>query len=338
VKDAVVSLVLLLLLVCGGFVMWRHRNHPTGGTLHIRVTSQYGMSYLPLAVAEDRHLIEKHAEAMGLKGFTVEWTTLGNGSAAADALLSNSANFCAVGVAQLVMLWDKTNGDVRGIAAICSSPLFLNTVNPNIHTIKDFTDSDRIALPASKVSIQAVVLEMAAAKLFGDAQYDKLDKLTMPMKHPDGMAAMLGGNSEVTAHFTSSPFQEEELKNSRVHRVLNSYDVLGPHTHIVLMATRSFHDANAKACDAVLAAIEEADGIIKKDPHSAIDSYLRVSRLHQTPTDALKELQGSGLGFSTSPESVEKIAKFMQRVGVTKKAPATWKDLFFDETHARAGS
>jgi NitT/TauT family transport system substrate-binding protein len=326
------------LLVFGGFVMWMHRGNTTAGTVHIRVTSQYGLSYLPLAVAEDRHLIEKHAEAAGLKGATVEWTTLGNGSAASDALLSDSADFCAVGVAQLVILWDKTKGDVRGTAAICSSPLFLNSVNPNIHEVKDFTDADRIALPASKVSIQAVILEMAAAKLFGDAQYAKFDKLTMPMKHPDGMAALLGGRSEVTAHFTSSPFQEEELKDPRVHRVLNSYDVLGPHTHIVLMATRSFHDSNPKACDAVLAAIEEADQIIKKDPQAAVESYVRAQHLRQSPAAALKELQSSGLAFSTSPQSVTTIVQFMNRVGVTKKSVASWKDLFFSEMHDRAGS
>jgi len=285
VKEVVVSVALLLLLVCGGFVMWAHRDRPAGEATHIRLTSQYGMSYLPLAVAEDRDLIEKHLEAAGLKGVTVEWTTLGSGSAAADALLSNSADFCAVGVAQLVMLWDKTSGDVRGISAICSSPLFLNSVNSNVHDIKDLTDSDRIALPASKVSIQAVVLEMAAAKVFGDSQFDRLDKLTMPMKHPDAMNALLSGNSEVTAHFGSSPFQEEELKKQRVHRVLNSYDVLGPHTHIVLMATRSFHDANHKACDAVLAAIEEADALIKRirrlqsNRTCAFPSYIKRKRM-----------------------------------------------------------
>ena len=42
-------------------------------------------------------------------------------------------------------------------------------------TIKDFTEKDRIALPAVRVSIQAVVLQMAAEKVFGKGQEHKLD-------------------------------------------------------------------------------------------------------------------------------------------------------------------
>jgi hypothetical protein len=40
-------------------------------------------------------------------------------------------------------------------------PLILNSRNPKVHSIKDFTDVDRIAMPAVKVSAQAVLLEMA---------------------------------------------------------------------------------------------------------------------------------------------------------------------------------
>ena len=39
----------------------------------------------------------------------------------------------------------------------------LNTANPDIKSIKDFTERDRIAVPSIKVSVQAVLLQMAAA-------------------------------------------------------------------------------------------------------------------------------------------------------------------------------
>ena len=54
-------------------------------------------------------------------------------------------------------------------------PLYLNTINPNVKTIKDFTEKDRIALPAVRVSMQAVILQMAAEKVFGEGQEHKLD-------------------------------------------------------------------------------------------------------------------------------------------------------------------
>ena len=60
-----------------------------------------------------------------------------------------------------------------------SMPLYLNTNNPNVKSIKDFTSKDKIALPAVKVSIQAVTLQMAAEKEFGEGNQNKLDALTV---------------------------------------------------------------------------------------------------------------------------------------------------------------
>ena len=69
--------------------------------------------------------------------------------------------------------------------------------DPAIKSIKDFKDNHRIAMPAVKVSMQAIMLQMAAAKEFGDAKFNALDHLTVSMAHPDATAAMLGGQSEI---------------------------------------------------------------------------------------------------------------------------------------------
>lgn len=45
-----------------------------------------------------------------------------------------------------------------------SMPLLLNTSKPSIQTIRDFGPDDKIALPAVNVSIQAMLLQMAAEK------------------------------------------------------------------------------------------------------------------------------------------------------------------------------
>ena len=94
-------------------------------------------------------------------------------------------------------------------------PLYLDTRNPDVKTIKDFTDKDKIALPAVKVSIQAVTLQMAAEQAFGDGQQDRLDPLTVSMSHPDAQTALLSGQSEITAHFGSPPFQYQQLAAAR---------------------------------------------------------------------------------------------------------------------------
>ena len=138
-------------------------------------------------------------------------------------------------------------------------PLWLNTINPDVKTIKDFTEKDRIALPAVKVSIQAVTLQMAAEKAFGPGQHGSSTRSPSRSSHPDGMAAMMSGRSEITAHFTSAPFQYQELDDQRVRKVLDSYDVLGgPHTFNVVWASPSFHDENPKMVKAFVAALDEA--------------------------------------------------------------------------------
>src|SRR5437016_13282502 len=106
-------------------------------------------------------------------------------------------------------------------------PLYLNTRNPNVKALKDFTDKDRIALPAVKVSIQAITLQMAAEKAFGEGQQNKLDPITVTLSHPDAQTALLSGQSEITAHFSSPRYQYQQLKYAAIHRVLSPYDVPG---------------------------------------------------------------------------------------------------------------
>ena len=43
-----------------------------------------------------------------------------------------------------------------------------------------------------------------------------MDKYTVSLSHPDAQQALMSGNSEVTAHFASPPFQEQELADPRV--------------------------------------------------------------------------------------------------------------------------
>jgi NitT/TauT family transport system substrate-binding protein len=188
----------------------------------INVAQQYGIGYLPLMIMEDQKLIEKHAKAAGLD-VKVGWAKFAGGNVMNDALLSSSLQFASGGVGPLVTLWAKTRGnlDVKAVSAINSMPLYLTTRNPDVKTLKDFTAKDKIALPAVKVSIQAVTLQMAAEKAFGEGQQYKLDPLTVSMSHPDAQTALLSGQSEITAHFGSPPFQYQQLERPGIHRVLN---------------------------------------------------------------------------------------------------------------------
>ena len=317
----------------------------TGGAraelAEINVAQQYGISYLPLMLMEEQKLIEKHAKAAGVD-VKVGWAKFAGGNVMNDALLSGSLQFASGGVGPLVTLWAKTRGslDVKAVAAINSMPLYLVTTNPNVKTIKDFTAKDRIGLPAVKVSIQAVTLQMAAEQAFGAGQQNKLDSLTVTLSHPDAMTAMLSGKSEITAHFGSPPFQEQELDKPGVHKVLDSYDVLGgPATFNVVWTTSKFRSDNPKLYQAFVAALDEATAMINKDKAAAADAYLRISKDKDSRANILKLLNDPQIVYTTTPQNVMKYVTFMTKTGAIKgTADAGWKDLFFPNVHALPGS
>jgi NitT/TauT family transport system substrate-binding protein len=307
----------------------------------IKVAQQYGISYLPLMLMEEQKLIEKHAKAAGLD-VKVGWAKFAGGNVMNDALLSGSLQFASGGVGPLVTLWAKTKGnlDVKAVAAINSMPLYLVSSNPNVKTIKDLTDKDRIGLPAVKVSIQAVTLQMAAEKAFGPGQQNRLDSLTVTLAHPDAMTALLSGKSEITAHFGSPPFQEQELEKPGIHKVLDSYDVLGgPATFNVVWTTSRFRSENPKLYQAFTEALDEATAMINKDKGAAADAYLRISKDKDTRENILKLLNDPQIVYTTTPQNVMKYVDFMAKTGAIKaKADNGWKDLFFPNVHNLPGS
>jgi len=65
-----------------------------------------------------------------------------------------------------------------GVSAMTTYPLYLNTRNPNVKSPRDFSDQDKIVVPSIKVSTQAIMLQMLAAKEFGDANYARFDPHT----------------------------------------------------------------------------------------------------------------------------------------------------------------
>jgi sulfonate transport system substrate-binding protein len=306
----------------------------------IKAAKQYGLSYLPLMIMEDQKLIEKHAKAAGID-VKVEWSKFASGAVMNDALLSGNLQFASGGVAPFTTLWAKTrsNLDVKAVAAINSMPLYLVTNNPKVKTLKDFTDKDKIALPAVKVSIQAVTLQMAAEKAFGAGQEHKLDHLTVSMSHPDGETALLSGKSEITAHLSSPPFQYQELEHKGMHRVLNSYDVLGgPATFNVVWTTAKFHDENPKVYAAFVAALDEATAQINGNKRAAAETYLRISKDKDSLDDILKMLNDPEIKYTTTPNNVMKYVDFMHKIGSIKVKPDSWKDMFFPNAQKLSGS
>jgi len=305
----------------------------------IKVAQQYGISYLPLMLMEEGKLIEKHAKAAGID-LKVSWVKFAGGNVMNDAILSGDLAFASGGVAPLVTIWSRTKGslDVKAVSAINSMPLYLNSRNPAVKTVKDFTDKDRIALPAVKSSIQAVTLQMAAEQAFGAGNFAKLDSLTVTRSHPDGQAALLG-NTEINAHFSSPPFQYQQLRRPDIHTVLNSYDVLGgPATFNLVWTTQKFVTENPKVYAAFVKALEESIAQINANKRAAAEAYLRISKDKDSVDEILGMLNDPKIVFTLTPQNMMKYVDFMVKVGTIKVKPDSWKDMFFPNAQSLAGS
>lgn len=307
----------------------------------LRIAEQFGIVYLLLNVAQDQQLIEKHGKAAGVD-IKVEWLKLSGGSVVNDALLSGSVDIAGAGVGPLLTIWDRTYGkqNVRGVASLGNFPYYLVSNNPKVKTIADFGDKDRIAVPAVGVSVQSRVLQLASAKLWGDAQYNKLDKVSIAVPHPDATAAIISGGTEITGHFGNPPFQEQELAgNPNAHIVLKSYDVLGgPSSATVLYATEKFRKDNPKTYGAFLGALDEAAKFISANPEKAADIYLKVNKGNTDRKLLLQIIKNPEVQFKIAPQNTYGLAEFMHRVGAIKNKPASVKDYFFDDAHVQGGS
>src|ERR1043165_4648508 len=298
----------------------------------IRIGKQYGLPYIQFVIMEDQGLIEKHARAQGLGDLKVQWTTLGGPAQINDGLISGAIDVGAVGLPNLITLWEKTrsNVQVRAIAGLNFMPLLLVTRDPRIKTLKDFGEKDRIALPSVKISMQAILLEMAAAQEFGAANYEKLDPLTVSMGHPDAFAALNSG-PEVQSHFSSAPFQYRQLKTPGYHQVISSYDIIGPHSVSAISMTTKFHDGNPRLVAALLGAMKEATAWIKSDKRAAAEAYLRVTRDKMPPDELVAMLNDPNIVITIEPKGADKISEFLAKVGRIKAKPESWKDYYFGD-------
>jgi NitT/TauT family transport system substrate-binding protein len=306
------------------------------------IAQQPGIGYLNLIVMKEQKLIEKQAKAAGLGDIKVTWQAINSGQAMNEALNANKLHIAAGGVAPLIFAWANSQGkqNYKGICALNTMPLFLNTKNPAVKSIADFTDKDKIAMPAVKSSIQAVTLEMAAAAAFGEANWSKLDALTVTMPHPVASKKMLDPNDhDITAHFTAPPFQYDQLKNSGIHTVTTSYDVLnGVSSFNVLWASTRFATENPKLLAAFLKALEEATNFIHSDHDAAAALYLRVSGEKSSVKEIANFLSDPYIEYTLTPKNVWRYSNFMARIGAIKVRPASWRDLFFPNIHDRPGS
>lgn len=336
-KKALLLLIVLLSAGCGS------RDATTAQATEVRIPrGAGGVGFLPLLMMEKFQLVEKHAKEAGIENLKVQWFDVSGPSAMNDALLSGSVDFIAAGPPAFLILWDKAGNTlpVKGVAAMTSLPMYLNTTAPHLNKLEDVTEKDKIGLTAIKVSIPAIVMQMYARQHFGEAEAMRFDKYTVSMTHADGVIALLGGSGAINAHFTSPPFHQRERKDPKVRTIMTTNDVMGgAATFTMLSTTAKFRDKNPKIVTAVLKALDEANAMIVADKKKAAETMLgATTESGFSIEEIMAVLNDPDIQFTTTPESIMKYAEFMKSIHSIEHLPMSWKDLFFPEIHEKAGS
>ena len=297
----------------------------------IKITRQPSIIYMPTYIMEVNHLIESRAAALGVPNLKVDWINFNGGGNATDALLSNSIDVVNTGVGNMLLLWDRTRGGVKGIVATSAEPLILITRNPAIKTLRDYTPLDKIALPTVRISTQAILLQIACEEVFGAGQGAKLDTNTVQLGHPDATGAMLDPHGENTSHFSAPPFVFEELRRvPGAHVVIDSQQIMGtPLTVAVMFTTTRLANANPKLVQAVKEASADALAYLQAHTTDAVALYREASKDPTSQDDLLAMLKQPGMmDFSTKPQGTMRFAEHMHEVGLLKTMPKTWTDYF----------
>ena len=309
--------------------------------LQVRFVQQRGLLYLPVDMMVSGGVLQQEATKLGLGKVDATATTLSGPAPVIDALLSGSADYGAAALPSLLTLWDKTHGtpnEVRAVGTMSNGAMVLYTINPNVKTIADFTEQDRIAVPSVRISFNAMMLEMAAEKLWNDPH--RLDHLTVGLGHADAVAALSAGygSATVTAHIAVQPFTDRGLKLPGAHVVADSREVFGgPLTQVTLLATKPTKDKDPTLFKAVGNALEQSIRLCSADKRAAAVLWKKAQNASESVDELFALLSDPGFEFTSQPHRIATFAAFLNRIGSMKSKVGDWKELFWETAYDQQG-
>src|SRR5215475_2020096 len=123
--------------------------------LKVVFAQQRGLLYLPVDMMVSGGVLQQVATKHGLGQIDASVMTLGGPGPVNDAILSGAADYGTVALPSLLTLWEKTRATanpVKAVGAVSNGAMTLYTINPNVKSITDFTDQDKIAVPTVRIS------------------------------------------------------------------------------------------------------------------------------------------------------------------------------------------
>lgn len=309
--------------------------------LTVKFVQQRGLLYIPVDIMVSGGVLQQEATKLGLGKVEATATALSGPGPILDALLSGAADYGTAALPSLLTLWERTRGsanEVRAVGTVSNGAMTLYTINPNVKSVADFTEKDRIAVPTVRLSFNAMMLQMAAEQQWNDPR--RLDHLTVALGHPDAVSALSAGygKATVTAHIAVQPFTDRGLKLPGAHVVTDSRKVFGgPLTQITLLATKPTKDKNPTLFKAVANALEQSIKVANADKRAAAALWKEVQKAPDNLDDLVDQLNDPGFEFTSRPQRIAHFTAFLNRVGTMKAKVGDWKELFWESAYQQQG-
>ena len=309
--------------------------------LSVRFVEQRGLLYIPVDLMVSGGILQQEATKLGLGKIEATATALSGPGPVLDALLSGAADYGTAALPSLLTLWEKTRAsanEVKAVGCVSNGAMTLYSINPNVKTLADFGEQDRIAVPTVRLSFNAMMLQMAAEQLWGDPH--RLDHLTVALAHPDAVSALSAGygKATITAHIAVQPFTDRGLKLAGAHVITDSRQVFGgPLTQITLLASSQTRAKNPVLFQAVAKALETAISAANADKRAAAALWKEVHKAPESIDDLTAQLNDEGFEFTSRPQRIAHFTAFLNRIGTLKAKVADWKELFWETAHHQNG-
>ena len=297
----------------------------TPGT--VTIGYQSGLAYFSLLLIKQQKILEKQ-----FPNTTIEWKVLSSQSPIRDGMIANQIQIGAIGAPAFLVGWDR-GLNWKLLAGLIHQEYWLVVNDPTIKSLKDFKPNHKIAVPDLN-AVQAVTLRMAAQQQLGAPR--ALDANLQFMSHPLGLEAFK--SKQITAHFTSAPFQWQEVAQGGQAIVKSSEFFGGLHTGIGLVALEKFYSQYPAFNQALYKAVEDASRLLREQPDEAVKLLAAESDGKIVPETAKQWLSRKDIQFVTDPKGFLGYATFLKNTNEISKSASSMNELVLPTLQKKEGN
>ena len=208
--------------------------------------------------------------------------------------------------------------------------------DPNIKSLADFKDQHRIAVPAMKVSMQAIMLQMAAAKEVRrcEVQFARSSDGVDGASGCDRIDARRAERDRRQFLVGAVPVPADEEPRHPPH----SHQHGSVRRAAVVQRHRDDVEIPAGQSEALRRIPGGAEGSDRHDQHRQAERSRRS--ISRSPTTRCRSTIWSrssadpAIQYTTKVGGINAFVSFMAKTGTLKNPPADWKEMFFPEALA----